>query len=692
MAKRSQQYSEEQIRVLEGLEAVRRRPGMYVGGTDLTGLHHLLWEVVDNSVDEAMAGRCENIVVSLHPDGSAEVVDDGSGIPVYWKTDQDKATLEVVFTQLHAGGKFDEGAYKASGGLHGVGVKATNALSEWLEVEVCRDGLRFRQRFERGIPAGTGKILGPDAKTESGTLTSRHTAYAKLPREVKRHADRKGLTTQTRIRFKPDGEVMNAVKFDRPLVNGRLRLTSFLIPAKIRLEDRRRKKVFRQEYTGEHKSYTGLSGLVSFLNASAGRTPLSANRTPIFIKDKFEVEHVGEVFLEVVIQYTDDPGGEIISFANTIPTKHGGEHVKGVRTALSRALTQWGRKRKKIKSDQSIAGVDTLFGLTLAVHVLVPEPQFTSQTKDELTSPISGAVTSSVYAGLMKQFDKNSKLAQAIIQMCMAAAVERKATAQARKLVARRSAMLEVGPDLSKLADVTAEGVEGTGLYIVEGDSAGGSAKQARDRKLHAVLPLRGKPLNTERAKMTRILSNKEFRAIIAAIGAGIGRDFNLEEMRYDRVVIFADADVDGGHISTLLLTFFFRHMRPLIESGRLWLARAPLYRLQKGRETVYVRDEEGLESALKKLGRSGLHISRFKGLGEMSPSEMRETVLNPGMEKRDGSEFSSILNPYHVQVTLEDAHAAAALISRLMGRSVSPRREWILQTWSDVEDFANGG
>jgi DNA gyrase/topoisomerase IV subunit B len=317
MAKRTQQYGEEQIQVLEGLEAVRRRPGMYVGGTDLKGLHHLLWEVVDNAVDEAMAGRCKNITVVLHQDGSAEVTDDGSGIPVYWKTDQKKATLEVVFTQLHAGGKFDEGAYKASGGLHGIGIKATNALSEWLEVEVCRDGLRFRQRFEQGLPTGVVKILSPDGNNELGELGRWHTSYAKLPKAIKQHADRKGLPTRTTVRFKPDKGVMNAVKFDRQIVNGRLRQTAFLIPATVIFKDRRRKKPFCREYTGKHKSYTGLSGLVSFLNANAGRSPLSANRESIFIRKEFSVEHVGDVFLQVVIQYTDDPGGEIVAFVNT---------------------------------------------------------------------------------------------------------------------------------------------------------------------------------------------------------------------------------------------------------------------------------------------------------------------------------------------------------------------------------------
>jgi DNA gyrase subunit B len=687
------EYGSEQVQVLEGLEAIRRRPGMYVGGTGVRALHHLVYEVVDNAVDEALAGACTQIDVSLHKDGSIEVVDNGSGIPPWWKSDQDKSALEIVYTVLHSGAKFGGSAYKASGGLHGVGVKGTNALSKSLVVTVKRNGLRFRQEHGQGIPKTPVQVLDPHQDEILGQVDETHVEYQKLPAAVRKRADR-SIGTGTTVRFWPDDTILEEVQFDRQTLSSRFRLTTFLVPATIVLRDLRGKKRERRTFAGKYKSYTGLSGLVAYLNDE--RTAVPENRQPLLLEGEFELERKKGVPPEIVkvavaFQYTDDPNGEMVSFVNTVMTRLGGTHVSGVRQAFTAALNQWGQKRKKLKNEK-IEGADAAFGQTLAVSVLVPEPQFTSQTKDELASPIRPGVYSVVYNELMKLFAKRPKLGDAIVDLCSTAASERRATAQARKLVARRSAMIEIDVLPGKLADVRTEDPRFTGLYLVEGDSAGGSAKQGRSRNLHAILPLRGKILNTERARMTRILSSEEIKAIVAAVGAGIGSDFQLDEMRYHRVVIFVDADVDGGHISSLLLTFFYRHMRPLVEAGRLYLARAPLYKLAKGNDVRYVLNDEERDAVLAEWGTvNGVRIGRFKGLGEMSADEMAKTVLAPGEEVgEDGQTHSSILNPYHVQVSVDDAHRAHTLMSRLMGRVVAPRRKWILDTWETL-DIMNG-
>ena len=687
------EYGSEQVQVLEGLEAIRRRPGMYVGGTGVRALHHLVYEVVDNAVDEALAGACTQIDVSLHKDGSVEVVDNGSGIPPWWKSDQDKSALEIVYTVLHSGAKFGGSAYKASGGLHGVGVKGTNALSRSLVVTVKRNGLRFRQEHGQGIPKTPVQILDPHQDEVLGQIDETHVEYRELPAAVRKRADR-SIGTGTTVRFWPDDTILEEVQFDRQTLSSRFRLTAFLVPATIVLRDLRGKKRERRTFAGKYKSYTGLSGLVAYLNDE--RTAVLENRQPLLLEGEFEIERKKEMPPEIVkvavaFQYTDDPNGETVSFVNTVMTRLGGTHVSGVRQAFTAALNQWGQKRKKLKNEK-IEGADAAFGQTLAVSVLVPEPQFTSQTKDELASPIRPGVYSVVYNELMKLFAKKPKLGDAIVDLCSTAASERRATAQARKLVARRSAMMEIDVLPGKLADVRTEDPRFTGLYLVEGDSAGGSAKQGRSRNLHAILPLRGKILNTERARMTRILGSEEIKAIVAAVGAGIGSDFQLDEMRYHRVVIFVDADVDGGHISSLLLTFFYRHMRPLVEAGRLYLARAPLYKLAKGNDVRYVLNDEERDAVLAEWGTvNGVRIGRFKGLGEMSADEMAKTVLAPGEEVgEDGQTHSSILNPYHVQVSVDDAHRAHTLMSRLMGRVVAPRRKWILDTWETL-DIMNG-
>lgn len=687
------QYGTEQIQVLEGLEAIRRRPGMYVGGTGLQALHHLVYEVVDNAVDEALAGACDEITVTLYKDGSVEVIDNGSGIPPWWKVDQEKATLELVYTVLHSGGKFGGSAYKASGGLHGVGVKGTNALSQRLIVTVRRHGLRFRQEHSQGIAQTPVQVLGPSEDDVLCEVTERHVEYSKLPAAVRKHADR-SLGTGTTVRFWPDDTILEEVKFDRQTLSSRLRMTAFLIPAKIALVDRRGKKVERRTFSGKHRSYTGLAGLVAYLNEE--RAAITQNKVPVLLEGEFDLvvkkgQPPEKVKVAAAFQYTDDPNGEAVSFVNTILTRLGGTHISGARQAFTAALNQWGQKRKKLKNEK-IEGADAAFGQTLAVSVLVPEPQFTSQTKDELASPIRPGVYSVLYNELMRLFEKRPKFGDAVVDLCSTAASERRATAQARKLVARRSAMMEIDVLPGKLADVRTKDPRYTGLYLVEGDSAGGSAKQGRSRDLHAILPLRGKILNTERARMTRILGNNEVQAIIAAIGAGIGPDFSLDDMRYHRVVIFVDADVDGGHISSLLLTFFFRHMRPLVEAGRLYLARAPLYKLSKGSDVRYALNDAERDAILTEWGSAnGVRIGRFKGLGEMDADEMAKTVLAPGTEKDEkGETHPSILNLYHVQVTVEDAHRAHALMSRLMGSVVQPRRKWILDTWETL-DVMNG-
>ena len=687
------QYGAEQIQVLEGLEAIRRRPGMYVGGTGVQALHHIVYEVVDNAVDEALAGACDEITVTLLKDGGVEVVDNGSGIPPWWKADQDRSTLEVVYTILHSGGKFGGSAYKASGGLHGVGVKGTNALSRRLVVVIHRQGLRFRQEHSQGIAQTPVEVLDPHEDIVLCEIGEQHVDWASLPAAVRKRAD-KALGTGTTVRFWPDDTILEETKFDRHTLSGRLRMTAFLIPAKIMLVDQRGRKVERHRFLGKHKSYTGLAGLVAYLNDE--RRAIPQNKTPVLVEGEFDLEvkkglPPEKVKVTAAFQYTDDPNGEVIGFVNTILTRLGGAHISGARQAFTAALNQWGQKRRKLKNEK-IEGADAAFGQTLTVSVLVPEPQFTSQTKDELASPIRPGVYSVLYNELMRLFEKKPKLGDAIVDLCSTAASERRATAQARKLVARRSAMMEIDVLPGKLADVRTKDPRYTGLYLVEGDSAGGSAKQGRSRSLHAILPLRGKILNTERARMTRVLGNTEVQAIIAAVGAGIGSEFDVAEMRYHRVVIFVDADVDGGHISALLLTFFFRHMRPLVEAGRLYLARAPLYKLTKAKDVRYVLNDEERDAVFAEWGSTtGVRIGRFKGLGEMSADEMAKTVLSPGQEEGEDGEINpSILNPYHVQVTVEDAHRAHTLMSRLMGSVVEPRRKWILDTWETL-DGTNG-
>ncbi|MGD8398620.1 MAG: ATP-binding protein, partial [Anaerolineae bacterium] len=609
-------YDTKDIQVLDYPENIQRRPGMYVGGTGLDALHHLAYELVDNAVDEALAGACESIKVELHPDGSLTVDDDGRGIPVGMHEEKGKPTLELVFTELHAGGKFKEGSYSTSGGLHGVGIKATNALSEWLEVYVRRNGVLYFQRHEDGLPATEVRILDPKSGDVIGEVGKRGEDAA-----VKKHADKK-LHTGSTITFKPSARFMDTTDFDFDSIARRLQVIAFLLPGvTVEITDNRKKK-------SRSKAFRYDGGLVEYVSW------LNDMRRPIHRKPLLVEGQQNGVAIEVVFQWhTSVDDSEIVSFVNTIPTPDGGKHVAGFKSAITKAINQFASEKRlgKGKGEASIRGSDTLAGLTAVLKVSMHDPHFTSQTKTQLASDqAQGIVHSIVYDGLLEQLRKKVSLGKTIVQQAQAAAQARVAASKARSLVIRRSVLDAADSGLpGKLADV-AKGTptQETVLYVVEGDSAGGSCKMARDRRYHAILPLRGKPLNVEGAKVTRLLNNNEIKAIIAAVGAGLGADFHVEDMRYGGVAILVDADVDGDHIRALLYTLFWRYMRPMIEAGRLYVAVAPLYLIQKGRKAVYAYSDRERDVILEEWGRNGASIQRYKGLGEMNPEQLRDTVF----------------------------------------------------------------
>jgi len=619
-------YGAKDIQVLEGLEAVRRRPGMYVGGTDLKALHHLVYEVVDNSIDEALAGACNRIVVTIHPDSSVTVADNGRGIPVDIHPEKKKSALEVVMTTLHAGGKFSHSSYKVSGGLHGVGVSAVNALSEWCEVRVKREGKIHFQRYERGIPLEPVKVIGTCPPEETGTITT-----FKFDREI----------------FKGDVDY----KFET-LVQ-RFREMAFVTrKVEIRLIDERIQREMTFYFEG---------GIVSFVRY------LNRNREvlhPVFYVEK-EVENIG---IEVAIQYTDAYAESVYSFANTINTVDGGTHLTGLRTAVTRVLNDYARRNGLLKeSDPNFTGDDTREGMTAIVSIKHPDPQFESQTKVKLMNPeVQTYVQQVVGEALATFLEENPSAAKAIIQKCLTSARARDAARKARDLVIRKSA-LESLTLPGKLADCSERDPQKTELFIVEGDSAGGSAKQGRDRHFQAILPLRGKILNTERARLDKILSNNEVKALVSALGTGIGESFDLNNLRYGRVIVMTDADVDGSHIRTLLLTFFFRYMQPLIEHGHLFIAQPPLYRIAYKDVVRYAYTEAQKDQILKELGipAEKASIQRYKGLGEMNPQQLWETTMNPE-------------NRTLLVVTIEDAAAADRTFDMLMGEAVPPRTRFI--------------
>ena len=645
MPEKIESYDAQKITVLKGLEAVQRRPAMYIGDVSSRGLHHLVYEVVDNSIDEAMAGICTQIEVTLHPDGSVEVVDNGRGIPVDRHKTEKRSALEVVMTMLHAGGKFDKQTYKVSGGLHGVGVSVVNALSEWCWVEVARDGKLYRQSYRRGKPDGKVEEIGKSRKTG------------------------------TRTRFMPDREVFKVDRFSFETISNRLRELAFLNSGlKIIARDLRQEEV--RERVFQYKG--GLAEFVAYLDEA--RTALHPK--PILIHGEKE-----DVMVDVALEYNDSYVENIFTYVNNIYTLEGGTHLSGFKSALTRTLNFYATKNNIFKNGKfNLSGEDTREGLTAVISVKVPDPQFEGQTKTRLgNSEVKGIVESIVGEVLAEYLDERPGIARRIIDKCTASARAREAARKAKELVRRKGA-LESGSLPGKLADCSINDPEHCELFLVEGDSAGGSAKQGRDRRFQAILPLRGKILNVEKARIDRILSNEEIRTIISAIGTGIGGEdanengenhangngnsdnynFDLSKLRYSKIIIMTDADVDGAHIRTLLLTFFFRHMRKLVEQGHVYIAQPPLYRIKRGKQDFYAYDDKEQEEVLKRLGGgSGTQIQRYKGLGEMNPDQLWATTMDP--ERRTV-----------MRVELEDAAAADKMFQTLMGDQVEPRRAFI--------------
>ncbi len=619
-------YDANSIQVLEGLEAVRRRPGMYVGGTDLKALHHLVYEVVDNSIDEALAGSCTRINISIHKDSSVTVEDNGRGIPVDIHPEKKIPALEVVMTTLHAGGKFGGGGYKVSGGLHGVGVSAVNALSEWCEVEVRRNGQVHQQRYVRGYPQEPVKVIG---KAKEGV-------------------------TGTRTTFKFDPTIFkDDIDYRFDTLSQRFREMAFVTRGvTIHFSDERSNRQLTFYFEG------GITSFVRYLNRNR------ENLHNVVFVDK-DVDNIG---IEAAIQYTDAYTESVYSFANTINTIDGGTHMTGLRSALTRVVNDYSRKSGLLKdSDPNFTGDDTREGLTAIVSIKHPDPQFESQTKVKLMNPEVQTYVQQVVGEAFGTFlEENPQAARAIVQKCLTSSRARDAARKARDLVIRKSA-LESLTLPGKLADCSERDSSKTELYIVEGDSAGGSAKQGRDRHFQAILPLRGKILNTERARLDKILGNNEVKALISALGTGIGDGFDLSGLRYGRVIIMTDADVDGSHIRTLLLTFFFRYMPSLIDAGHLYIAQPPLYRLEYKKQVKYMYSDIEKDAAIKELGKDGekAGLQRYKGLGEMNPSQLWETTMNPG-------------NRTLLLVTVEDAAEADRTFDMLMGDAVDPRRKFI--------------
>ncbi|MBP8629141.1 MAG: DNA topoisomerase (ATP-hydrolyzing) subunit B [Negativicutes bacterium] len=614
-------YGAGQIQILEGLEAVRKRPGMYIGSTSLKGLHHLVYEVVDNSIDEALAGYCDKINVIIHKDNSITVVDNGRGIPVDMH-ESGKPAIEVVLTVLHAGGKFGGGGYKVSGGLHGVGVSVVNALSSYLEVQVKKDNKIHQIKFERGNTIQELKVIGDTQ--ENGTM----------------------------VTFRPDAEIFEDLVYSFDTLKHRLRELAFLNKGlTIILTDERFEKSETYYYEG------GIKSFVEYLNKS--KEVLQPQ--PIYFTGAKD-----DTIVEIALQYNTSYTENIYSFVNNINTEEGGTHLSGLKIALTRATNDFARKTNILKSnDENLSGEDVREGLTCVISIKIREPQFEGQTKTKLgNSEVRGIVDSVVSEGLSEFFEENPAITKKIIEKSLMASRAREAARKARELTRRKSA-LEISSLPGKLADCSLKDAMQTEIYLVEGDSAGGSAKQGRDRRFQAILPLRGKILNVEKARLDKILNNEEIRTMITAFGNSIGDDFDLEKSRYGKIIIMTDADVDGAHIRTLLLTFFYRYMRPLIENGRIYIAQPPLYLLKKGRESWYLYSDDELSELLGKIGRENISLQRYKGLGEMNPEQLWETTMNP--------EGRTIL-----QVQLEDAMEADEIFSILMGDKVEPRRKFI--------------
>ena len=614
-------YDVEQIQVLEGLEPVRRRPGMYIGSTDSRGLHHLVWEIVDNSVDEALAGECDRIVVTLHADGSVSVADNGRGIPVGVHPTEGRSTLEVVLTVLHAGGKFGGGGYKVSGGLHGVGMSVVNALSERLKVWIHRDGEEHFQEYERGVPLAPVKVVGKSG--ERGTI----------------------------VRFWPDPKVFVEVGFDRDAILHRLREMAFL--------NKSLTLVLDDEEAGYSYTFYFEGGILSFvrhLNRGKGLV----NQVPFYVDREVETAQI-----EIALQYNQTFVENVLSFANNIHTAEGGSHLTGFRAALTNVLNRYARKAGLLKdSDPNLTGEDVREGLTAVISVKLLEPQFEGQTKTKLGNPeVQGQVSAVLADALFQYLDENPAEGRRIIEKSLTAARAREAARKARDLVQRKS-FLESSTLPGKLADCSDRDPRNCELYIVEGDSAGGTAKSGRDRRTQAILPLRGKILNVEKARLDKVLTSEEIRNLITALGTGVGDRFEYERLRYHRIITMTDADVDGSHIRTLLLTFFYRHFPDLIENGHVYMAQPPLFKLTKGKQTKWVYSDAERDREIKRMG-GKVEVSRFKGLGEMNADQLWETTMNP--------QTRTLL-----RVEIEDAAAVNDIFEKLMGSEVEPRRKFI--------------
>jgi DNA gyrase subunit B len=623
MADANKEYNAESIKILEGLEGVRRRPAMYIGGTGKDGLHHLVYEIVDNSVDESMAGYCKNITVTLNKDGSCTVTDDGRGIPVEINKQYKKSALEIVFTKLHAGGKFDKDSYKISGGLHGVGASVVNALSTKLIVQVKRDGKIYEQVYKRGNAQDDVKVVGKTKDSEgNGTI----------------------------VTFFPDGEIFSTLNFDFAVLKKRLQEIAFLNAGlRITLEDLN---------SGKKEEFYYAGGLVEFIqHITHSKSPI---HKPVYFKKQSDT-----TIVEVAIQYSESYNENIFGFVNTINTTEGGTHISGFKSALTGVINDYA-KRKGMLKDVDIEGDDTREGITAIVSMKLADPQFEGQTKTKLgNSEVKGLVDSMTTTALSEYFEQNPNVANKIVQKVISAAKARDAAKKARDLVRRKNALSFGGGLPGKLADCSSKKFEKTELYIVEGDSAAGSGKSARDKEYQAVLPLKGKILNVEKANPVKALSSEEVSNLVTAIGTGVKESFDKDKLRYNKIIIMCDADVDGQHITTLLLTFFFRYTPQLIENGNIFIAVAPLFRVRKGKD-FYLFSEEEKEKKVRELGGKA-DVQRFKGLGEMNPEQLWDTTMNPK---------TRILK----KVSVEDAVEADKTFSMLMGDEVGPRREFIIK------------
>ncbi|MHC3437284.1 DNA topoisomerase (ATP-hydrolyzing) subunit B [Natrialbaceae archaeon A-gly3] len=634
------EYGAGQIQVLEGLEAVRKRPAMYIGSTDSRGLHHLVYEVVDNSIDEALAGYCDGITVTIHDDGAVTVADDGRGIPVDTHEEYDRPALEVILTVLHAGGKFDSKSYQVSGGLHGVGVSVVNALSARLEVEVKRDGALWRHAFDRGEPDGDmERVRDLEAGEETGT----------------------------EITFWPDDEIFETDQFTFSTLSNRLRELAFLNSGvRITLEDERETDEAGEPVSETYEYEGGIREFVEYLN----ETRSAMHEEVIYFEGEEDDIHV-----EVAMQATEELQGSIHAFANNINTREGGSHLTGFKTALTRCVNDYANDNDLLSDlEENLRGEDIREGLTAVISVKHPDPQFEGQTKTKLgNSEVRGIVESAMHEGLGTYFEEHPDTAQAIVMKAVEAAKARKAAKKAEELTRRKSA-LESTSLPGKLADCQTKDPEEAELFIAEGDSAGGSAKQARNPEFQAVLPIKGKILNVEKHRLDRILENDEIRNMITAIGAGIGDEFDLADVRYEKIIMATDADVDGAHIRTLMLTFFYRHMRPLLENGYVYATQPPLYRIRYRGETYdAMTDAERDEIVAEICDGNPTQVQRFKGLGEMNPEQLWETTMNPD-------------NRILKQITIEDAAAADKMFSVLMGDAVEPRKQFIKENAPEAE------